>query len=208
MTTSTTRPLPFRPLANSTSCAMLSDSVYRAQLMSTTRDRCARSAPTSSIRSPSTTPARLSMKGSERQPAPIADETSVNTAARRDPSPSGSSTCETIRDIPTLSSRGMSSGVWDREAVNGSSLKLSMLWLRMFLRISFDTGDLAGAEKSSHSHFHSSSLPTDPYSRSLQAKVPGIGVSDPSDDQEFERIAGQEPKTRLRLPASTLSSPA
>mmetsp|Transcript_47000 Transcript_47000/g.105406 ORF Transcript_47000/g.105406 Transcript_47000/m.105406 type:complete len:104 (-) Transcript_47000:410-721(-) len=90
-----------------TSFAIVLESVYRAHTINTTSDRWARQEPASSRSNPSKTPDLRNMYGKERQPAPIADETSVKMAASREPSPSGATTFADKRDKPTDSSSRM-----------------------------------------------------------------------------------------------------
>mmetsp|Transcript_106654 Transcript_106654/g.299646 ORF Transcript_106654/g.299646 Transcript_106654/m.299646 type:complete len:203 (-) Transcript_106654:171-779(-) len=164
MTTSTTRPMTLPPV-RATSCAMLSDPEYLAQLMRTTRDKCASNAPRQSITNPSTRPERLSMKGSDRQPAPIAEDTRVKTPASSEPSPMGSSTWATMREKPTDSLGALSSGVACTATCAASSSSESE-FRNMFFRTSLATGEVTGTEKSSQSHLRSSVFAMDLYSRS------------------------------------------
>eukprot|EP00972_Heterocapsa_arctica_P115388 16447474-Heterocapsa_arctica.AAC.1 len=74
-------------------------------------------------------PERFIMNGSERQPAPIDEETSVKTPASIDPSPIGFKACVTMRDMPTDSS------AMGLNRVESSEVMLSLLFWLMLRRI-------------------------------------------------------------------------
>mmetsp|Transcript_88246 Transcript_88246/g.263127 ORF Transcript_88246/g.263127 Transcript_88246/m.263127 type:complete len:215 (-) Transcript_88246:19-663(-) len=91
-------PSPFRSPLKSTSSAKDLHFVYRAQLIKTTNDMCAREAPHANKMMPKPRPLRRNMCGKERHPAPMAEATRVKTLLRREPLP--------IQDLakPTASS--------------------------------------------------------------------------------------------------------
>mmetsp|Transcript_2322 Transcript_2322/g.5789 ORF Transcript_2322/g.5789 Transcript_2322/m.5789 type:complete len:202 (-) Transcript_2322:148-753(-) len=161
---STARP-PLPPPASDTNCAMLPDSVYRAHDIKTTRDKWASTAPMSNNNKPKMMPDCLNINGKDKQPAPMAEDTSVKMPAASDPSPMGGRS-----DKPTGSFRS------HFLCACASCALASKLWFDNFLLRRLPAADLGTLEKSSHNHRQSSRFSRDRYSRKDPREDVRVGV--------------------------------